>query len=72
MALDSNFIRLENLELFFGQPLDSINFNENWDDLGTSGIIGDPTKASIEYGKKGLEFKINAALNQIQKVLNHK
>lgn len=31
-----------------------------------SGVRGDPTKASVAYGKKGVELKIEAALRQIR------
>ena len=34
----------------------------------SSGVNGDPTKASAEYGRKLLNLKIQAALKQIQKV----
>jgi creatinine amidohydrolase len=33
-----------------------------------SGVVGDPTKASVDYGKKGLEFKIEAALRQFKEL----
>lgn len=37
-------------------------------DGGRSGVVGDPTKASIEYGRTGLEFKINAAIRQYREL----
>ena len=37
-------------------------------DGSRSGVVGDPTKASVEYGKKGLELKIQAALDQFQEL----
>jgi creatinine amidohydrolase len=36
-------------------------------DRKVTGVSGNPTRASIAYGKKGLEFKIDAAIAQIQK-----
>jgi creatinine amidohydrolase len=33
-----------------------------------SGVVGDPTKATIDYGKTGLEFKINAAIRQYREL----
>jgi creatinine amidohydrolase/Fe(II)-dependent formamide hydrolase-like protein len=43
-----------------------------WDKLARgggfegSGVSGNPTLASVEYGRKGLEFKVNEAVNQIR------
>jgi creatinine amidohydrolase/Fe(II)-dependent formamide hydrolase-like protein len=36
------------------------------EDGSPSGVVGDPTKASVEYGEKGLELKIEAALRQFR------
>jgi len=38
-------------------------------DRSVTGVSGDPTRASIAYGKKGLEFKIEGAITQIQKLM---
>jgi creatinine amidohydrolase/Fe(II)-dependent formamide hydrolase-like protein len=38
-------------------------------DRSVTGVSGNPTRASIAYGKKGLEFKIEAAVTQIQKLM---
>lgn len=38
-------------------------------DSKVTGVSGNPTRASIAYGKKGLEFKIEAAITQIQKLM---
>jgi creatinine amidohydrolase/Fe(II)-dependent formamide hydrolase-like protein len=37
-----------------------------WGGPRDSGVSGDPTKATAEIGRMGLEFKINAALNQFR------
>ena len=34
-----------------------------------SGVIGDPTRASVEYGRKGIEFKVRTAVAQIRKLM---
>ncbi|MGH9337086.1 MAG: creatininase family protein, partial [Vicinamibacteria bacterium] len=34
-----------------------------------SGVSGDPTRASVEYGKKGLELKIETAVARIQELI---
>ena len=34
-------------------------------DFQTSGVMGDPRKASVEYGNKGLEIQIEGAVAQI-------
>ncbi len=36
-------------------------------DFRTTGVAGNPARASVAYGKQGLEFKISAAVAQIQK-----
>ena len=38
-------------------------------DRSVTGVSGNPTRASIAYGKKGLEFRIEAAVTQIQKLI---
>lgn len=38
-------------------------------DFKISGVTGNPTRATATYGKQGLEFKINAAVVQIQKLI---
>lgn len=35
------------------------------EDFNSTGVLGDPSRASAEYGRKLLEFKIQAALDQI-------
>jgi creatinine amidohydrolase/Fe(II)-dependent formamide hydrolase-like protein len=34
-----------------------------------SGVTGDPTKATVEYGKKGIELKAEAAVRQIRRMI---
>lgn len=34
-----------------------------------SGVRGDPTHASVEYGKKGIELKVEAALAQLKELM---
>lgn len=34
-----------------------------------SGVTGDPTRANVEYGRKGLELRVEAAVSQIQKLI---
>jgi creatinine amidohydrolase/Fe(II)-dependent formamide hydrolase-like protein len=53
MALNPNWIRKDKLAPGGDRKL--------------TGVSGDPRRASIAYGKKGLEFKIEAAVAQIQK-----
>lgn len=36
-------------------------------DFKLTGVMGDPTRASVPYGRKGLELKITTAVDQIQK-----
>ena len=38
-------------------------------DRRTTGVSGDPRRASVAYGKKGLEYKIEAAIAQIRKLM---
>ena len=38
------------------------------EDGSPSGVVGDPTKASVDYGKKGLELKIEAAIRQYREL----
>jgi creatinine amidohydrolase len=37
-----------------------------WGGPRDSGVSGDPTKATAEIGRMGLEFKVNAGLNQLK------
>lgn len=37
-------------------------------DGGRSGVVGDPAKASVEYGRQGLEMKIEAAVRQFREL----
>jgi creatinine amidohydrolase/Fe(II)-dependent formamide hydrolase-like protein len=38
-------------------------------DFKVTGVSGNPARASVAYGKQGLEFKIAAAVAQIRKVV---
>ena len=53
MALNPNWIRTDKLSSSGDRKL--------------SGVSGNPARASVAYGKKGLELKIEAAINQIRK-----
>lgn len=55
MALNTNWIRKDKLA--------------PGGDRKVTGVSGNPTRASVAYGKKGLEFKIEAAVAQIQKLM---
>jgi creatinine amidohydrolase/Fe(II)-dependent formamide hydrolase-like protein len=41
-----------------------------WGGPADSGVSGDPTKATPEIGKMGLEFKVNAGINQFKQLKN--
>jgi creatinine amidohydrolase/Fe(II)-dependent formamide hydrolase-like protein len=41
-----------------------------WGGPADSGVSGDPTKSTAEIGKMGIEFKVNAALNQYRLAKN--
>ena len=41
-----------------------------WGGYGDSGVSGDPMKATAEIGRMGMEFKVNAALNQYRLLKN--
>src|SRR5262249_11882746 len=41
-----------------------------WGGPQDSGVSGDPTKATAEIGKMGIEFKVNAAINQYKQLKN--
>ncbi len=41
-----------------------------WGGPRDSGVSGDPTKATAEIGKMGIEFKVNAGLNQYKALKN--
>jgi creatinine amidohydrolase/Fe(II)-dependent formamide hydrolase-like protein len=41
-----------------------------WGGYGDSGVSGDPMKATAEIGRMGMEFKVNAALNQYRTLKN--
>ena len=34
-----------------------------------AGVSGDPTKASVTYGRVGVQMKVDAALRQIRKLM---
>jgi creatinine amidohydrolase/Fe(II)-dependent formamide hydrolase-like protein len=55
MAIDPNFIRKDKLA-------PGGNFR-------VTGVTGNPARASVAYGKQGLEMKIAAAVAQIQKLI---
>ena len=38
-------------------------------DRNATGVTGNPARASVAYGKKGLEMKIEAAVAQIRKLI---
>ena len=38
-------------------------------DPNVTGVVGNPARASVAYGKKGLEMKIEAAVAQIRKLI---
>jgi creatinine amidohydrolase/Fe(II)-dependent formamide hydrolase-like protein len=39
-----------------------------WGGPQDSGVSGDPAKATAEIGRMGLEFKVNAAINQYKRL----
>ena len=41
-----------------------------WGGPADSGVSGDPMKATAEIGRMGLEFKVNAAINQYKLLKN--
>lgn len=41
-----------------------------WGGPADSGVSGDPSKATAEIGKMGIEFKVNAAINQYKALKN--
>jgi creatinine amidohydrolase/Fe(II)-dependent formamide hydrolase-like protein len=41
-----------------------------WGGPQDSGVSGDPSKATAEIGKMGIEFKVNAAINQYKLLKN--
>ena len=55
MALNPTWVRKDKLALGRDRKL--------------TGVSGNPTRASVTYGKKGLEFKIEAAVAQIRKLV---
>jgi creatinine amidohydrolase/Fe(II)-dependent formamide hydrolase-like protein len=46
-----------------------IRMNKREAGRSTPGVSGDPTRANIAYGKKGLELKIQAAVAQIKQLI---
>ena len=42
-----------------------------WGGAADSGVSGDPAKATAEIGKMGVEFKVNAGINQYKALKNH-
>jgi creatinine amidohydrolase len=41
-----------------------------WGGPQDSGVSGDPAKATVEIGKMGIEFKVNAGINQYKRLKN--
>jgi creatinine amidohydrolase/Fe(II)-dependent formamide hydrolase-like protein len=41
-----------------------------WGGAADSGVSGDPTKATAEIGRMGIEFKVNAGLAQYRALKN--
>jgi hypothetical protein len=41
-----------------------------WGGPKDSGVSGDPVKSTAEIGRMGLEFKVNAAISQLQLLKN--
>ena len=41
-----------------------------WGGPQDSGVSGDPSKATAEIGKMGIEFKVNAGINQYKTLKN--
>jgi creatinine amidohydrolase/Fe(II)-dependent formamide hydrolase-like protein len=37
-----------------------------------SGVSGDPTRASVEYGRKGIELKVETAVGRIRKLISER
>ena len=35
----------------------------------TSGVSGDPTRATVEYGEKGIELKVSTAVTRIRELI---
>jgi len=67
MYLDSTLVRLENYEPYITEIGYSIGAHSTFIKFGAH---GNPMKARKEYGKKGLELKIEAALYQVKAALN--
>ena len=55
LAVDPRHIRTDRLAPGGGGP--------------DSGVSGDPTRASVERGVRGIQFKVDAALNQIRELM---
>jgi creatinine amidohydrolase/Fe(II)-dependent formamide hydrolase-like protein len=55
LAVDPRHIRTDKLAPLGGGP--------------DSGVSGDPTRASVERGVRGIQFKVDAALNQIRELM---
>ena len=56
LAVDPRHIRTDKLAPRGGGP--------------DSGVSGDPTRASVERGVRGIQFKVDAALNQIRELMD--
>jgi len=41
-----------------------------WGGPADSGVSGDPSKATADIGKMGVEFKVNAGINQYKALKN--
>lgn len=55
MAVAPEHVRVDNISIGRGSDID--------------GVSGDPTRATVEYGQRGLDFTFNAAMSQIQELM---
>lgn len=69
LAIDKKRIRFKNLERFYDLPLHEIDFLNTGEQ---SGVYGKSINAKVKYGKKILEFRINAALRQMKMLIQDK
>jgi creatinine amidohydrolase len=70
----SKFIKLgaEPGETSFGVSSGSVQFMDWWSRMSTTGIIGDPTKADRERGKKMFELYVNKLVEFIKEFRGRK
>ncbi len=67
----SNLMAIEAIYHREGQLIRRDKLAKNGGDEG-SGVSGDPRRASVEYGKRGLQFRIEAAVKQIQAMIKQR